>query len=51
VVHAKGAGAHSYFEVTNDVSLWTKAKFLSNIGKQTPVFARFSTVGGSKRAI
>jgi catalase len=46
VVHAKGAGAHGYFEVTNDVTPWTKAKFLGSVGKKTPVFARFSTVGG-----
>ncbi|NMG05622.1 catalase [Brasilonema sp. UFV-L1] len=48
VVHAKGAGAHGYFEVTADVTQWTKAKFLSKVGQQTPVFARFSTVGGEK---
>ncbi|UQD51479.1 catalase [Bacillus methanolicus] len=46
VVHAKGAGAHGYFEVTNDVTKYTKAKFLSEIGKRTPVFIRFSTVAG-----
>lgn len=48
VVHAKGAGAGGYFEVTADVSKYTKAKFLSEIGKRTEVFARFSTVGGEK---
>jgi len=48
VVHAKGAGAYGYFEVTADVTQYTKAKFLSEIGKQTEVFARFSTVGGEK---
>ncbi|MFC2062535.1 catalase [Chloroflexota bacterium] len=48
VVHAKGAGAHGYLEVTADVSKYTKAKFLSGIGKKTEVFARFSTVGGEK---
>lgn len=48
VVHAKGAGAHGYFEVTRDVSHWTKAKFLAGVGKQTSLFARFSTVGGEK---
>ncbi len=48
VVHAKGAGAHGYFEVTNDVTPWTKAKFLEKVGKQTPVFVRFSTVAGEK---
>ena len=48
VVHAKGAGAYGYFEVTADVTQWTKAKFLSQVGKRTEVFARFSTVGGEK---
>jgi len=48
VVHAKGAGAHGYFEVTHDVTRYTKAKFLSEVGKRTEVFARFSTVGGEK---
>ncbi len=48
VVHAKGAGAHGYFEVTTDVTKYTKAKFLSEVGKRTEVFARFSTVGGEK---
>lgn len=46
VVHAKGAGAHGYFEVTNDVSVFTKADFLSEVGKKTPMFIRFSTVAG-----
>jgi catalase len=48
VVHAKGAGAHGYFEVTHDVTRYTKARFLSEVGKRTEVFARFSTVGGEK---
>jgi catalase len=48
VVHAKGAGAGGYFEVTHDVTKYTRAKFLSAIGKRTEVFARFSTVGGEK---
>ena len=48
VVHAKGAGAHGYFEVTADVTKYTRAKFLSEVGKRTDVFARFSTVGGEK---
>ncbi|WHX39907.1 catalase KatA [Mesobacillus sp. AQ2] len=46
VVHAKGAGAHGYFEVTNDVTKYTKAAFLSEAGKKTPLFVRFSTVAG-----
>ncbi|MBU4140066.1 MAG: catalase [Euryarchaeota archaeon] len=48
VVHAKGAGAGGYFEVTKDVTRYTKAKFLSKVGKRTEVFARFSTVGGER---
>ncbi len=48
VVHAKGAGAFGYFEVTHDVTQWTRAKFLAEIGKRTEVFIRFSTVGGER---
>ncbi|KAL9641439.1 hypothetical protein ABK040_013366 [Willaertia magna] len=48
VVHAKGAGAHGYFEVTHDVTKYTKAAFLNRVGKRTPLFTRFSTVGGEK---
>jgi catalase len=48
VVHAKGAGAYGYFEVTNDLSKYTRAKFLSEIGKKTELFVRFSTVGGER---
>jgi catalase len=46
VVHAKGSGAHGFFEVTEDVTPWTNASFLSKVGKRTPMFARFSTVAG-----
>jgi len=48
VVHAKGTGAYGYFEVTNDVSKYTRANFLSEVGKKTGMFVRFSTVGGEK---
>jgi catalase len=48
VVHAKGAGAYGHFEVTHDVTRYTRAKFLSSVGKRAEVFARFSTVGGEK---
>ena len=50
VVHAKGAGAHGYFKVTNDVTQYTKAKVFDTIGKVTPIFTRFSTVAGEKGA-
>ncbi|MBF9066713.1 catalase [Streptacidiphilus fuscans] len=47
VVHARGAGAYGTFTVTGDVTAWTRADFLSAVGKQTEVFARFSTVAGN----
>jgi len=46
VVHAKGAGAFGYFEVTHDISKYTKAKVFERVGKRTPVAFRGSTVGG-----
>ena len=48
IVHARGAGAHGYFESYGDLSEFTKAGFLGKKGKRTPVFARFSTVAGFK---
>ncbi|MFE0381654.1 catalase [Streptomyces inhibens] len=47
VVHAKGAGAYGFFEVTNDVSQFTKAD-LFQPGKTTEMLARFSTVAGEQ---
>jgi Catalase len=35
VVHAKGTGAHGFFEVTEDVTWLTKASFLAKVGKRT----------------
>ncbi|CAK5074117.1 unnamed protein product [Meloidogyne enterolobii] len=46
VVHAKGAAAFGYFVVTNDITKYTKASIFAKIGKRTPCFFRFSTVGG-----
>jgi catalase len=48
VVHAKGTGVHGHFVVTHDITKYTKAKLFSEIGKQTELFIRFSTVGGEK---
>jgi catalase len=48
VVHAKGAGAHGYFQVYKSMAKYTCAKFLQDPKKQTPVFVRFSTVVGSR---
>jgi catalase len=50
VVHAVGMGAYGEFEVTADVARYTSARFLDAIGKKTEVFARFSTVAGSRGA-
>ncbi|MFG3497042.1 catalase [Streptomyces sp. NPDC047928] len=47
VVHARGSGAYGYFEVTDDVTAFTKAAFLSEVGKRTDLFLRFSTVADS----
>nr|XP_034977129.1 catalase-like [Zootoca vivipara] len=46
VVHAKGAGAFGYFEVTHDITKYCKAKVFEHIGKRTPLAMRFSTVAG-----
>ena len=48
IVHARGSGAHGYFELTESMSKFTKAKFLQTPGTRTPVFVRFSTVAGSR---
>ncbi|UZT99223.1 catalase [Chryseobacterium fluminis] len=48
IVHARGSGAHGVFKLNKSLSPYTKAKFLSEVGKETPVFVRFSTVAGSK---
>ncbi|KAA6214240.1 catalase [Streptomyces albofaciens JCM 4342] len=47
VVHAKGSGAYGFFEVTNDVSQFTKAD-LFQPGRRTEMLARFSTVAGEQ---
>ncbi len=48
VVHARGSGAHGYFQVYKSMNKYTKAKFLQEPDKKTPVFVRFSTVAGSR---
>lgn len=49
-MHAKGGGAFGKFTVTNDVTRYTRASVFSAIGKETEVFARFSTVAGERGA-
>jgi len=48
VVHAKAAGAHGVFTVSQDITKYTRAKLFSEIGKKTEVVGRFSTVAGEK---
>lgn len=49
-MHAKGSGAFGTFTVTHDITQYTRAKLFSEIGKQTEMFARFSTVAGERGA-
>jgi len=48
VVHAKGSGAFGTFRVTADITRYTHAKMFERVGKETPTFLRFSTVGGEQ---
>ncbi len=48
VVHARGYGAHGYFEPYESLAEVTKADLFQRPGEKTPVFVRFSTVAGSK---
>lgn len=49
-MHAKGSAAYGTFTVTNDITKYTRAKLFSEVGKQTEMFARFSTVAGERGA-
>jgi catalase len=49
-MHAKGSGAHGTFTVTHDITRYTRAKIFGEVGKKTPMFARFSTVAGERGA-
>ncbi|CAK2764780.1 Catalase [Vibrio crassostreae] len=49
-MHAKGSGAYGTFKVTHDISEYSKAAIFSEIGKETELFARFTTVAGERGA-
>jgi catalase len=51
IVHARGSGAHGFFECYRPLGRYTRASFLSEKGKVTPVFVRFSTVQGERGSI
>ncbi|MGO8094523.1 catalase [Rhizobium leguminosarum] len=48
VVHARGYGAHGYFETYESLAAYTRADLFQRPGEKTPAFVRFSTVAGSK---
>jgi catalase len=48
VVHARGYGAHGYFETYKSLARYTRADIFQRAGEKTPAFVRFSTVAGSK---
>jgi len=49
-MHAKGWGARGTFTVTKDITRYTRARIFEKVGKQTPLFVRFSTVAGERGA-
>jgi len=46
IVHARGSGAHGFFELTHSLEGYTSAKVLTELGVKTPIFSRISTVAG-----
>ena len=48
IVHARGSAAHGVFECYDSLARYTRASFLAEKGKRTPVFVRFSTVAGER---
>jgi catalase len=48
IVHARGSAAHGFFECYQPMTKLTRASFLAQKGKKTPVFVRFSTVAGER---
>ena len=51
IVHARGSAAHGFFELTESLSKYTHAKILTEVGKKTELFARFSTVAGGAGSV
>ena len=49
-MHAKGSGAYGTFTVTHDITRYTRASLFSDVGRQTDLFARFTTVAGERGA-
>lgn len=51
IVHARGTGVHGFFELTHSLEAYTTAKVLTEVGVQTPLFTRISTVAGGSGSV
>ncbi len=51
IVHARGSGAHGYFELTDSLAEFSRARILTEVGARTEVFVRFSTVAGGAGSV
>jgi catalase len=51
IVHARGSAAHGFFELAESLGKYTTAKILTEKGRRTPVFCRFSTVAGGAGSV
>ncbi|MEN6641995.1 MAG: catalase [Armatimonadia bacterium] len=51
IVHARGTGVHGFFELTDSLEQYTIARVLREVGEQTPLFARISTVAGGAGSV
>jgi catalase len=51
IVHARGSGAHGFFELTKSLAKFTRARVLTEVGEKTEVFVRFSTVAGGAGSV
>ena len=51
IVHARGSGAHGFFELTESLAAFTSAKTLTEVGEKTEMFVRFSTVAGGAGSV
>ncbi len=51
IVHARGSAAHGYFRLAKSLKKYTRARILTEVGAETPVFTRFSTVAGGAGSV
>jgi len=51
IVHARGSAAHGYFELTDSLAGYSRARVLTAVGEKTEVFVRFSTVAGGAGSV